>query len=142
MMVFFKAQDSQRSRLYPLLLCIVTSISACSNASNQTLKAPTQSTLNSGSDWNGGHIAEAEDRSECVASGSLHNLWTRRMTEGVGHDYPIGPGDVLEISVTDVDELKLLEVRVTGEGTIDLPLVGEVIVVGLREDDVRQSIAR
>jgi polysaccharide export outer membrane protein len=145
MMVFFKAQDSLRSRLRLFVLCIVASISACSNVPDQTLKAPTQSAdpaLYSASAWNAGHEAVAKDRSECVASGSLHNLWIRRMKEGADHDYPIGAGDVLEISVTDVDELKQLEVRVTGEGTIDLPLVGELPVVGLREDDVRELIAK
>ena len=45
-------------------------------------------------------------------------------------DYPIGPKDLLEIRVFEIPELNL-ERRVNNNGTIDLPLLGEVNVSGL-----------
>jgi len=51
---------------------------------------------------------------------SAQTLWT---------EYPIGAGDVLEISVFGVDELNT-KVRVSRQGAIILPLVGELAVGG------------
>lgn len=45
-------------------------------------------------------------------------------------DYPIGGGDVLEISVFGVPELNNTKVRVSRQGTVMLPLVGELDVEG------------
>src|SRR5690349_4315208 len=43
-------------------------------------------------------------------------------------DFPIGPGDVLTISVPEVDELQRQEIRVASDGTIGLPLIGTMQV--------------
>ena len=58
-------------------------------------------------------------------------LWQTRTQESAVKDYPIGPGDVLEISVPAMEELKDRNVRVTAEGTILLPFIGRVQVAGL-----------
>jgi len=54
--------------------------------------------------------------------------------EALEQEYPVGSGDVLDISVFEVDELNTT-VRVNGKGTVILPLVGELEVGGrtLRE---------
>jgi polysaccharide biosynthesis/export protein len=81
------------------------------------------------------------EMSECITTGPLHDLWKSRSSEGGPYDFPIGPGDVLHISVAEVDELNKVQVRVTGDGTIELPLIGQLSVVGMTEDDVRRTIA-
>jgi len=55
-------------------------------------------------------------------------------------DYPIGPGDVLEVSVPAMDELKDRVVRVSGVGTLALPLIGVVPAAGLTEAEIQEAI--
>ncbi len=59
-----------------------------------------------------------------------------------GSDYRIGAQDELEISAVGVKELNKVKVRVSEDGRISLPLVGEVEVVGLTRSAVEQKIAR
>jgi len=63
-----------------------------------------------------------------------------RLAERDSVDTPIGVGDVLEVSVPSMEELALRIVRVTGDGTIDLPWVGTVHALGRTEHDVRSEI--
>jgi len=72
----------------------------------------------------------------------LADLWQRRTQEGSIVDYPIGPGDVLEISVPAMKELTSRTVRVSGEGTISLPFIGLVRASGLPEKELREEIRR
>ncbi len=72
----------------------------------------------------------------------LAHLWQTRIHAGSFSDYPIGPGDVLQISVPAMDELNNYAARVSGEGTITLPLIGVVPVAGLTEQQTREEIRR
>ncbi|MEO8189184.1 MAG: polysaccharide biosynthesis/export family protein [Acidobacteriota bacterium] len=54
-------------------------------------------------------------------------------------DYAIGPKDLLEIRVFEIPELNL-ERRVNNNGTIDLPLLGEVNVSALNAAQVRDRL--
>jgi polysaccharide export outer membrane protein len=49
--------------------------------------------------------------------------------------YRIGPGDLLEIRVFEVDELSQT-VRVSEDGSITLPLIGRVVVSGMTQEGV------
>ena len=69
-------------------------------------------------------------------------LWQKRTQEGAASDYPIGPGDVLEIAVPAMEELSNRTVRVSGEGTISLPFIGVVRASGLTEEGLRAEIRR
>jgi polysaccharide export outer membrane protein len=71
---------------------------------------------------------------------SLALLWHRRTQERFIAENPIGPGDVLEISVPAIEELKTRAVRVSGEGTIFLPFVGHIRAKGLTEEQIREEI--
>lgn len=53
--------------------------------------------------------------------------------------YRIGPGDLLEIKVFQVDELSQT-VRVSEDGSITLPLLGRVVVEGLTQEGVVQKL--
>jgi polysaccharide export outer membrane protein len=71
----------------------------------------------------------------------LEALWNQRqLTAGGNQDYPIGPGDVLTVSVPDVDELAQHRVRVSTRGTIELPLLGSIQAAGMSEDEVAAEI--
>lgn len=54
--------------------------------------------------------------------------------------YRIGPGDLLEVKVFEVDQLNQT-VRVSEDGSITLPLVGRVEVEGLTQEGVVQKLA-
>lgn len=58
-----------------------------------------------------------------------------------GQEYVIGEGDLLKITVYDNADLTT-EARVSGEGKITFPLVGEVEVNGLTAMEIEKKIAR
>jgi polysaccharide export outer membrane protein len=53
--------------------------------------------------------------------------------------YRVGPGDLLELKVFQVDELSQT-VRVSEDGSITLPLIGRIIVEGLTQEGVVQKL--
>jgi polysaccharide export outer membrane protein len=61
-------------------------------------------------------------------------------------DLPVGTGDLLEISVFEVDELSKIRVRVPGRGVISLPLVGQIEAAGHTtaelEDEIRTRLQK
>jgi polysaccharide export outer membrane protein len=56
-------------------------------------------------------------------------------------EYRVGPGDILEVAVFQVDELNR-KVRVSGSGTIILPLLGEIHVGGMTAAQIEAELAR
>ena len=68
----------------------------------------------------------------------LAELWHQRR-ENIA-DYPIGPGDVLEISVPAMKELESRTIRVSGEGTISLPFIGTVQAKNLTEEQLTEQL--
>ena len=54
-------------------------------------------------------------------------------------EFPVGPQDLLEIRVFEFPELNL-QVRVSEEGSVFLPLVGEISVAGLMLDEVEERL--
>ena len=59
----------------------------------------------------------------------------------VGKDYVIGPEDVLQIHVFEVNDLNET-VRVANDGTIAMPLLGPVTAAGLTPDELRNNLER
>ncbi len=57
-------------------------------------------------------------------------------------DLPVGPGDVVDISVPEIDELQNQKVRVSSQGTIELPLVGTVEAAGLGESELHDALVQ
>jgi polysaccharide export outer membrane protein len=72
----------------------------------------------------------------------LSSLWYERSQNDLVTDYPIAPGDILAISVHAIEELKDHVVRVSGEGTISLPYIGNVQAQGLSEVELRAQLAQ
>jgi protein involved in polysaccharide export with SLBB domain len=59
-------------------------------------------------------------------------------------DLPLGPGDVIEISVLEVEELSKFRARIPLRGTITLPLIGPLPAANRTaielEEDIRQRL--
>ena len=70
----------------------------------------------------------------------LADLWRRRSQEKISSDYPIGIGDVIEISVPAIEELRARTVRILGDGTISLSFVGKLEAAGLTEEELQQKL--
>lgn len=71
----------------------------------------------------------------------LDKLWNERTAQiSSNDDYPIGPGDVLTITVPQVPEIQDAKVRVTTAGTIELPLIGAVQAGGLTEEQLEAAL--
>ena len=65
-----------------------------------------------------------------------------RPQDGFIREYRIGPKDLLEIKVQEVPELSSLGVRVSEDGSITLPLAGNIGLAGMTKDEVEKLIAR
>jgi protein involved in polysaccharide export with SLBB domain len=76
----------------------------------------------------------------CTTSGPLRELWDARTSQGDSYDYPVGPGDVVRVSMADLPELSGVDARVDGNGAIGLPLLGEEHVAGLTEGEIQQLL--
>src|SRR5213594_3869747 len=70
----------------------------------------------------------------------LVRLWHARSQEKTISDYPVGPGDVIQISVPAVEELRVRDVRISGDGTISLPFIGKIQAAGLTEEELKQRL--
>ncbi len=71
----------------------------------------------------------------------LDQIWQQRSAQlSSTQDYPIGPGDVLTISVPQMEELQDRKVRVTPLGMIELPLVGSVRAGGMTEEQLEAEL--
>ena len=63
-----------------------------------------------------------------------------------GNDLPVGAGDLLEVSVFEVEELSRIRLRVPHRGVVTLPLLGQIQAAGRTtselEDEVRSRLQR
>jgi len=81
-------------------------------------------------------------RAHSDGHGRLQELEAKRENDSFSTDFGIGPGDVLEISVPDVDEGKKREERVSPQGTIELPMAGSLQVSGLSEPQLHDALTK
>ena len=70
---------------------------------------------------------------------AAHAALATRQRDAFVRAYRVGPGDLLELKVFEVDQLSQI-VRVSEDGSITLPLVGRVVVEGLTQDGVVQKL--
>jgi polysaccharide export outer membrane protein len=84
------------------------------------------------------------ESSDIVTDGGLRTAPTPQTQAlpivSLGKDYRVGPNDLIDIEVPDLDNLKRT-VRVNAAGAISLPLIGQVVVAGLTSQEVEQRIA-
>ncbi|HEY2104950.1 MAG TPA: polysaccharide biosynthesis/export family protein [Candidatus Binataceae bacterium] len=71
----------------------------------------------------------------------LLRLWQERTAPGPSADFVLGPGDVIEISVPVIAELKDRTERISANGTITLPFIGTIEAAGLTETQLKAAFA-
>ncbi|HEX7126755.1 MAG TPA: polysaccharide biosynthesis/export family protein [Thermodesulfobacteriota bacterium] len=71
---------------------------------------------------------------------ALNTRLLAQVSPAGGEDLPIGPGDLVEVSVFEVQELTGLKVRVPVRGTVTLPLIGEVPASGRTAQELEAAI--
>ena len=57
-------------------------------------------------------------------------------------DLPVGPGDLIEISVFEVEELSKIKVRIPMKGSITLPLLGQIPAAGRTALELQDEIGQ
>lgn len=134
-------------RFFPIAVnafAILTLISGCApRSANPPTSSPHASNVVPSEEAlrQGANLQLTSDYADCSSPGLLHTLWEQRNEQGKSYGFPIGPGDVLHIQIADLKEFEHLSVRVDGDGTIDLPLIGNMRVAGMNEDQVREAIS-
>ena len=120
--------------VYPILAtCVYMCISACGSISAPPKTDSANGPLRV--------VAVADDRIGRDLN-HLDQLWEQRRRENFTSDYPLGPGDVVEVNVSGVDEFKNLTERITGEGVLVLPFVGRIQAKGMTDKELRAEIRR
>jgi protein involved in polysaccharide export with SLBB domain len=84
--------------------------------------------------------AAVSDRKDGPNSRRLETIWRIRTEQTLSTDFVIGPGDVIEVSVPDMEELKGRDARVSADDTINLPVVGTIDVNGMGEQAIREQL--
>lgn len=76
----------------------------------------------------------------------LRELWKARFGDkSLNTDnstFVIGPGDILRISLPQIDQMRDRRVRVSEKDTIDLPLLGVINVAGMSQQDLHEELSR
>ena len=97
-----------------------------------------------------GRSAELDRPPGAAGSSSAADL-NRRLLEQAARssedaDLPVGAGDLLEVSVFEVEELSKIRLRVPVRGVISLPLIGQIQAAGRTtaelEDEIRDRLQR
>jgi polysaccharide export outer membrane protein len=70
----------------------------------------------------------------------IHALWEKRTGSGAAPEFCLGPGDVMQVSVLNWEEIQGRQVRVSSAGTISLPHIGTIEVTGLTEEQLRERL--
>lgn len=84
--------------------------------------------------------APGSDQADGTNSRRLETIWRIRTEQRLSTDFVIGPGDVIAVSVPDMDELKSRDARVSADNTIDLPVIGTIDVNGMGEQAIREQL--
>jgi polysaccharide export outer membrane protein len=120
---------------------MVLALSSCSSSTGHLPESGEQPhELVQRSTNEGSHSSVNLSEQSCGAP-ELVQLWQERES-GPIHDLPVGPGDVINVSVPEIEEIQNQKVRVSAQGTISLPLIGTVQVAGMSENELRDAINR
>ncbi len=88
--------------------------------------------------------SQTADYESNATQAKLDTLWMKRGSDPHGAEIPIGPGDVLRVSVPGMDEMTSansdVSVRVAADGKITLPLIGTIPAAGLTQDQLEASL--
>ena len=120
------------------LVLLLFSLAGCA-ASSQSVSDPPSPVPNSLSGPPSSQSVSSLSSSQSDLD-KLAALWLARSQEKTSSDLPIGIGDVIEISVPAIEELRTRTVRISGDGTFSLPFIGKITAVGLTEEELKQKL--
>jgi polysaccharide export outer membrane protein len=89
--------------------------------------------------------AEARARAEQSRVDQLNRDLTMAAAQAgnaASFDYMLGPGDVVKIEAPQIPEINGLSVRITGPGTVNLPLLDELRLGGLTTSQAEQLLSQ
>lgn len=94
-----------------------------------------------------GTTQQAEEESpKTTDAEQLQELWQNRFanlnSSAGSRGFLLGPGDVLRISVPLMEPLRDRVVLVSERDTISLPLIGDINLAGMSEEDLREELKR
>jgi polysaccharide biosynthesis/export protein len=117
-------------------------ITACTPAMYDTALPPDRPVANKpdASENRSDTATLSPSQQEANDAARLAALWEKRTQGGFSGDYPIGAGDLLEISVAGMEEFRNRVVRVSADGKISLPFVGVLQASGVTEKTLRETI--
>lgn len=84
--------------------------------------------------------ADVEPIASPVAAGQEPVPYTARVD--FLSDYKLGPGDIITVRVLGEEELSREKIRLTDTGTLSLPAVGEIAVLGRTMGNVEQLVVK
>jgi protein involved in polysaccharide export with SLBB domain len=88
-------------------------------------------------------VVTADDPPDSASPGAdqqLQELRRKRLNDSFIPLSTIAAGDVVQVSVPDVEEIKEKTERVSPEGTITLPISGSVYLAGLTEEQANNAV--
>jgi polysaccharide export outer membrane protein len=124
-----KMNFREKAQLFLFIFFVSLTLSACASTSSEkkTSFSPEQIARE----------IESSKRVNAMNEKLMMNTLSPRRTSY--RDYKIGPQDLLEITVFEVEKLNKT-VRVTSQGNINLPLLGILRVKGLSADELEKEI--
>lgn len=142
-------------RFVPVLALLLLFGGCAANTSHQGWRpvhsgeVPSNALVDSGQTLTGtpsagllGDFESKQAQSAAVDMARLRRIYDDRTSGGGSGDYPIGTGDMIEISVPAMPELEDETVRVASSGTVTLPMLGDVKAAGLTEKQFKKELRK
>jgi len=118
-------------------------LAGCASAASQNPPDPSAAIPPGIAAGQGGSAPGAQGSSSIDA---LNNLIRSQAVPGTNQDPLLGTGDLIELSVFEVEELSKIKLRIPQRGAIRLPLVGSLQASGRTvselEEDIREALKK
>lgn len=124
-----KTSSERKVKLFFLMILLLFIVPSCASTSSQKGDAASPEKV----------TREIESSKKVNAMNERIMMSTLSSRKTSSRDYKIGPQDLLEISVFEVEKLNKT-VRVSSQGNINLPLIGILKVKGLTADELEKEI--
>lgn len=140
-----------KSALVMVACVVLACVSGCAttNSSGDASSSQAIASQSAAGQGEGQQSAVTKAGGENPAQREIKNFNQKLMTaagahpvDDTGYQYQLGPGDVLTINADQVNELNNLQVRIAGDGTVMLPLLGHVKIAGLTTNQAQQLIKK
>lgn len=120
--------------------------SSAGSAGTQPASASTAPTSEAVASAAPNQAAVDTDEDGAANARELQELWEERnsnkLPEGDTSGFMLGPGDILRISLPQIDHMKDRRVRVSENDTIDLPMLGVINVAGMTQESLHAELSR